>query len=52
MTVPAIGYYEKRWGGGYSKAGLPDMHIVVTGINIDAELKASMVDLPNYRNTT
>ena len=41
MTVPVIGYYEKRWGGGYSKAGLPDMHIVVNGINIDAELKAS-----------
>lgn len=41
MTVPPIGYYEKRWGGGYSKAGLPDMHIVVNGINIDVELKAS-----------
>lgn len=41
MTVPAIGYYEKRWGGGYSKAGLPDMHIVVNGVNIDVELKAS-----------
>lgn len=41
MTVPAIGYYEKRWGGGYSKAGLPDMHIVVNGINVDVELKAS-----------
>lgn len=41
MEVPPIGYYEKRWGGGYSKSGLPDMHIVVNGINIDAELKAS-----------
>ena len=41
MIVPPIGYYEKRWGGGYSKAGLPDMHIVVNGISIDAELKAS-----------
>ena len=41
MTVPPVGYYEKRWGGGYSKAGLPDMHIVVNGFNIDAELKAS-----------
>ena len=20
MTVPPVGYYEKRWGGGYSKA--------------------------------
>lgn len=41
MTVPTIGYYEKRWGGGYSKAGLPDMHIVVNGVNVDVELKAS-----------
>lgn len=41
MDVPPIGYYEKRWGGGYSKKGLPDMHIVVNGINLDVELKAS-----------
>lgn len=41
MTVVPCGYYEKRWGGGYSKAGLPDLHIVVNGINLDAELKAS-----------
>lgn len=41
MLVPPIGYYEKRWGGGYSKKGLPDMHIVVNGINLDVELKAS-----------
>ena len=41
MTVSPCGYYEKRWGGGvYTKKGLPDMHIVVNGINIDAELKA------------
>lgn len=41
ITVTPYGYWEKRWGGGYSKKGLPDMHIVVNGINIDAELKAS-----------
>jgi hypothetical protein len=41
MTVPPVGYYEKRWGGGYSKSGLPDMHIVLNGISIDVELKAS-----------
>ena len=41
ITVPPCGYYEKRWGGGiYTKKGLPDMRIVVNGINIDAELKA------------
>ena len=40
MDVPPIGYYEKRWGGGYSKKGLPDMHIVANGISLDVELKA------------
>ncbi len=40
MPVPPIGYYEKRWGGGYSKKGLPDMHIVANGISLDVELKA------------
>ena len=41
ITIPPCGYYEKRWGGGiYTKKGLPDMHIVVNGINVDAEIKA------------
>ena len=41
MTVPPIGYFEKRWGGGtFTKSGLPDMHIVVNGISVDVELKA------------
>jgi hypothetical protein len=41
MPVPPCGYWEKRWGGGkYIKAGMPDMHIVVNGISIEAELKA------------
>ena len=41
MVAPPFGYWEKRWGGGkYTKAGLPDMHIVVNGISIEAELKA------------
>lgn len=41
MTTEPCGYWEKRWGGGkYTKAGLPDMHIVVNGISIEAELKA------------
>lgn len=39
MPVPPIGYYEKRWGGGYSKRGLPDMHIVIKNISIEVELK-------------
>lgn len=41
MITEPCGYWEKRWGGGkYTKAGLPDMHIVVNGISIEAELKA------------
>lgn len=41
MITPPCGYWEKRWGGGkYIKSGMPDMHIVVNGISIEAELKA------------
>ena len=40
ITVTPCGYYEKRWGGGqFTKSGLPDMHIVIKGISIEAELK-------------
>lgn len=39
--VPAVGYYEKRWGGGmFTKSGLPDMHICIHGHSIEVELKA------------
>lgn len=42
MEVPPCGYWEKRWGGGrYIKAGLPDMRIVVNGIALEVELKAT-----------
>lgn len=41
MVAEPCGYWEKRWGGGkYIKAGMPDMHIVVNGVSIEAELKA------------
>lgn len=41
MQTPPCGYYEKRWGGSkYTKAGMPDMHIVVKGISLEVELKA------------
>lgn len=41
IRTPLCGYWEKRWGGGqYTKSGLPDMHIVVNGVSIEAELKA------------
>ena len=40
LIEPVHGYWEKRWGGGqFSKSGLPDMHIVLHGISIEAELK-------------
>lgn len=41
ITLPVTGYWEKRWGGGqFAKAGLPDLHIVLHGNSIEAELKA------------
>ena len=41
ITVPIVGYWEKRWGGGqFSKSGLPDMHVVLHGESIELELKA------------
>ncbi len=41
LIEPITGYWEKRWGGGqFAKSGLPDMHIVLHGCSIEAELKA------------
>ena len=40
MLAAPCGYWEKRFGSTYSGAGWPDMHIVVRGISIEAELKA------------
>ena len=40
MKTTPCGYWEKRWGSKYSGAGWPDMHIVVNGISVEAELKA------------
>lgn len=39
MSVTPVGYYEKRFANAYTGAGLPDMHIVVKGISVEAELK-------------
>lgn len=39
MKVKPCGYYTKRWGGGFTGAGLPDMQIVVNGKCIEAEIK-------------
>ena len=35
MKVAPCGYYEKRWGGGYSKAGLPDMWCAVSTLMLN-----------------
>lgn len=41
MVAEPCGFWIKRWGGGkYTKAGLPDMQIVVNSISIEVELKA------------
>lgn len=41
MLADPCGYWEKRHGSMYTGAGLPDMHIVVRGISIEVELKAT-----------
>jgi hypothetical protein len=41
MLVDPVGYYEKRWGGGFfTKSGLPDLHICIHGRSIELEIKA------------
>lgn len=40
MTVPPIGYYEKRWGNKMTTSGLPDLHIVIKGQSFEIEVKA------------
>lgn len=41
MNATPCGYFEKRWGGGqFTKAGLPDLYIVVRGKAVEVELKA------------
>lgn len=39
MTVTPVGYYEKRWGGAFTKSGLPDLHVCIHGHSIEVELK-------------
>jgi hypothetical protein len=40
MTVPLCGWYFKVWGGGFQKAGIPDLIINVNGFFFGVELKA------------
>lgn len=41
MTISVHGWFTKIWGGGYQKAGIPDLICCVNGIFISVELKAS-----------
>lgn len=41
MNVPQIGWYTKIWGGGYQKAGIPDLICCIKGRFIAIEVKAS-----------
>ena len=40
MTVPQVGWYTKIWGGGYQKAGIPDIIVCVEGLFLSVEVKA------------
>lgn len=41
MTAPAKGWYVKIWGGGFQKAGIPDLIACINGISVFIEVKAS-----------
>lgn len=41
VEVEPKGWFMKVWGGGYQKAGIPDLLCCVNGIFISAELKSS-----------
>lgn len=41
MKAPLIGWYTKIWGGGFQKAGIPDILACVNGFMVAIEIKAS-----------
>ena len=41
MQAPMIGWYTKIWGGGFQKAGIPDVLACVNGVFLAIEIKAS-----------
>ena len=41
MTVKQRGWYTKIWGGGYQKAGIPDIIACIKGQFVTIEVKAS-----------
>jgi hypothetical protein len=40
MILEPVGWYFKVWGGGFQKAGIPDMILCVKGMFMAVELKA------------
>ncbi len=40
MRVPEIGWYVKVWGGGFQKAGIPDILACILGRFFSIELKS------------
>ena len=40
MSADPIGWYFKVWGGGFQKAGIPDIICCVSGYFVSIELKA------------
>lgn len=40
MNARQIGWYTKIWGGGYQKAGIPDLILCVKGQFVSIEVKA------------
>jgi hypothetical protein len=39
MGAPQIGWFLKVWGGGFQKAGIPDLLMCVNGFFLSVELK-------------
>ncbi len=40
MKAPQVGWYTKVWGGGYQKAGIPDIICCIQGEFVAVEVKA------------
>ncbi len=41
MGAGMVGWYTKIWGGGFQKAGIPDLICCVNGFTLAVEIKAS-----------
>ena len=41
MQVSQVGWYVKIWGGGFQKAGIPDIICCINGLFVAVEIKAT-----------